>query len=279
MEKYSGLQNNEENIDEKKEKEVTSARLMKLNELNILASLGNTELFGAENLENLEGKKIIFVVTHMSDLDLPLAISKLGHMFDLIITSQSTNLHITENPAGYISLSLAGKKNFLPLDNKRGIAKFNPDNFIPINEALEHGKAVVIAGHNPTYNGILGSGNIGPTYLAEISGAIIVPVAINFIFDENNKKEQQKTDQGSIMQARPDAEVHIGKPFYPDHIEGIEHIKEIMDKRINGEKLTKEELDKFKIITKAMREQSDNVIGELAKMLPESKRGERKMRK
>ena len=261
--------------EERKRKE-TPSRFLKGVEIHVGTSIGKIEVFGRENIDEIPpNSKVIIVVTHISDLDLPLAIKTLGHDFDIVVTAQSTNFNFLEDPIGYTATKLAGMNNFLPVDYAKTeggkSAEFNPDNFIAMKEALDKGKDIVIAAHNPTKNGKLGRGSVGPVYLAQISGATILPVSVNLktkevlgIDDENKIKTMLK---------RPDAEVHIGKPIASDQIKSDE-IKRIMDKRKHGEKITPEERSQFNSAISSLREKSDVVMHELAEMLPESKQGE-----
>lgn len=262
-----------------REKKETSGRFLKGVELHVGSVIGNIEVLGREHLSDIPADaKVVIVVSHISDYDLPIAIQTLGHDFDIVVTTQSTNLNFTENPSGFITSKIAGTDNFLPVDytkTKEGkAAEFNPDNFVPMADALEHGKEIVIAAHNPTTNGVLGGGSVGPIYLSQISGALILPVAVNLKTDEAlgiDGINKMKT-----MIQRPDAQVYIGKPLHLESIDGIENIKKLMDKRESGEKLSVEERAQFHDAVLALRSQSDIVMQELAAMLPESKRGKYK---
>ena len=262
---------------EKWQKKETSARFLAGIDVHVGTSLGKIEVTGKENIDEIPpGAKVVIVVTHISDLDLPVAIKTLGHDFDIVVTAQSTNFNFLEDPVGYTVTKIAGAENFLPVDyakvNGGKRAEFNPDNFDSMNKALEEGKEIVIAAHNPTKDGKLGNGSVGPIYLAQISGAIILPVSVNLktaealgIDGENKIKTMLK---------KPDTEVYIGKPIKLDQLEGVDEIKKIMNKRAQGEKISNEERSKFRVIVSELREQSDVVMNELAGMLPEAKRGD-----
>ncbi len=249
-------------------------------ELHVATSLGNIETVGMENIDRIPpDAKVIIVVSHISDLDLPAAIKVLGHDFDIVVTAQSSNFNFLENPVGYTVTKIAGMNNFLPVDYGKvaGIqrAEFNPENFTSMNEALSHGKDIVIAGHNPTRNGSLGSGSIGPIYLAQLSGAIILPVAVNLKTDEALGIDGQ--NKLMTMIKKPDAQVIIGEPIELPPIEGVtDRIQAVMNKRAQKEKVTPDERQQFSADIDKLREQSNRVMSELAHMLPESKRGEYK---
>src|SRR6202044_1004644 len=101
---------------------------------------------------------------------------------------------------------------FLPIDfagkgaDKRPTA-FNPDNFVPMMEAMDKGKAMIIAGHNPSLEGHLEEGGYGAVYLAEMADATILPVSIDIISTENlgTARNRMKT-----FLHKPDARVRIG---------------------------------------------------------------------
>ncbi len=257
-----------------REKKETSSRLLLAIETNLIPLVGKVEVIGRENLTEMPpNKKVIILTSHLSDIDIPLTIKALGHDFDIAVVDQSTHHSFREDPAGKISIGLAGEKNFIPIDWKvvdgEKQSRFNADNFASMSEALDSGKDLVFAAHNPSENGELTNGGVGGVYLSQLSDAIILPVAINikgegFLAGKNVSK--------SVIN-RPDAEVSIGSPIKLEKIEGIERYKEILDKRKNKQKLTPEEISEFKELTQKLRDQSDIVMNSIAQMLPENKRG------
>lgn len=267
---------NEEKNELPREPKETPQRLLYAVEMSIKPFIREVSVSGIENVEAIpSGKKVIIAATHLSDLDMALVVKALGKHFDIAVSDQSTHHSFREDPAGNMSIRLAGEKNFLPIDYKKVAgekeAKFNPDNFASMAEALDGGKEVLVAAHNPSEDGMLSKGGVGAVYLAQLAeDSVILPVAV--IIDSENaflagKNVLQK------MAERPDAEVVIGSAISPEHIAGIQDFKAIMDKRKRKEKLSSDEIARFSELSDALKEQSASIMKTLAAMIPEEKRG------
>ena len=121
-----------ENIPNYFNKETTSHRLMLTLETAIRLQVKDIEVIGIETLEKIPtGSKIIIATTHLTDLDVPLATYALGNKLNLIITNQSTQHKLTEDPLENISMHIAGKSNFLPIDYKKKRKIKNPKQIQP----------------------------------------------------------------------------------------------------------------------------------------------------
>ena len=242
---------------------------------NVKMLVNEVTVTGKEHLREIPlDRKVVITATHMSDLDVPLVGAALARDFNLAISDVSTHHSLLEDPLNKFAITVAGQKNFLPIDYKTAAeghaAKFNPDNFANMEQEMQKGKDILVAAHNPSHTGDLAQGGIGAIYLAQLSGALILPVAANTFSGETfmSGKTLFKTALN-----KPNAEVSIGAPIELDPIPGIEDYKNIFDKRKNGEKLTDEEFERFKEISRALRSQSDMVMKILAEMVPEEKRG------
>ena len=259
------------------ERHRTSKRLLMAIEADVKLATGEIQTHGEEHLREIPpDKKVIIATTHISDLDVPIATLKLGKFFDIAITNQSIHHSFLGEPSTNIGMRIAGRENFIPIDTKKIEGKkqgeFNPQNFAPMREALEKGKAIIIAAHNPTQKWKLSKGGYGAAYLTAISeNVVILPVVVNIESDE--KLGMAETILKDVVK-RPDASVYIQKPIELEKINGIEDFEKILGKRKRGEKLTKEERLRFSELKMALEKRSDRIMQALASDLPEKKRGE-----
>lgn len=258
------------------EKGTTPKRLLLALEANLKFVTGEINVEGIEHIKEIPpDKKVIIVTTHLSDLDVPIAALKLGKYFNIAITSESLH-HSFRGEAGVnIGLRIAGKENFIPIEYKKvkggKQGAFNPENFKPIKDALNSGKAVVIAGHNPTQKWQLPKGGYGAAYLADITeNAILLPVTVNLESEEPIGMAETLVKN---IAKRPDANINIGAPMEIKKIIGIGDLADIMNKRDHGETLTHQERKRFSELKKALEVQSDAIMEKLASPLPEKKKG------
>ena len=263
----------------------TPARFRVAVETYLRAHFSDIEIVGEENLDDLPpDAKVILTTTHISDLDVLIPIAKLGQRFCIKAVNASVQHQFGGDTIANIGLRIVGKENTIPVDYKMGehpqagksyyTQAFNPNNFVPMKESLDKGETIVMAAYGPQQvkDGKLPKkGASGPVYLAEISGATIVPIAIN-IESDDPEMGTSKSPFKSLKQ-RPKAQMIIGKPFIPDKIEGIEKMPELLKTRGN-EAGGAESLDKLREIQHALREQSDKIMSSLASALPENKRGD-----
>jgi 1-acyl-sn-glycerol-3-phosphate acyltransferase len=236
---------------------------------------------GEENFAAIPpDRQVMFVTTHLTNFDIPLASSVLGKKFHLAVGDASTNHHFLENPFGTVGDVVAGRKNFIPISRRKGRTKgassagiFDPEDFEKIGDAFGQNKAVVISAYYKDRNDELKlppRGGYGAAYLAEATDAIVVPVAIDI-----KAKERKATAVSDLAAAldRPEAKITIGKPFELEKMENISAVRDIMAKR-QREKLSGEDIAAFKGASRGLRDRSNVLMQHLAELLPEEKRGE-----
>jgi len=261
----------------------TSDRLMQsVNLLIKSAHLGEIKISGRENLNKIpKDEKIVVACTHISDVDVPIAIHALGNDLELKISDQSVHHNFKKEPSMNISMNIAGKDNFFPIDyagsgTEKHSSTFNPDNFVPMIKAMDKGASIVIAGHNPSTEGHLEKGGYAATYLAEMTDAIILPVSVDILAKQPNGNDSLGMIKHffKTLFKKSDVFVQIGQPFHLDKIEGIEKVKEMIDKRKNGIRLDREEFSEFTRLLDEIRERSKIIISKLAEITPVGKRGD-----
>ncbi len=234
-------------------------RLRMLMDLFIKTTTGEISLTGKDNLAKLpQGAKIIFATSHNADLDVPIVTSVLSKDFDLAITDISKHRNFTADPISNLGLRIAGQDNFLPIDFKKNNhgqwqpTAFNTKNFENMGRAMQNGKAIVIASHNPSMPQQSESApGYGAIYLAQITDAYIVPVAVRL-----HKKAGMAGFRGGIktLLVKPPADVRIGIPFKPERIENAGEIDAI--RRKPADERTEKDRQTFRIATEAIRSQA-----------------------
>jgi 1-acyl-sn-glycerol-3-phosphate acyltransferase len=264
--RLEGFEQHQQTPEEGAHKE-TPARFRLAVETMLKASFSAIEVVGEENLKKLPpGAKVIIATTHISDYDVIMPIAKLGKQFKIKAVNASVQHSFLKDPLTYTAAHIAGIENTIPVDIQ--FAKhetagrsyvpspFNPENFVPMRQALDEGDAIVMAAYTPppVKDGMLGKkAGFGAVYLAEISGAYILPVAVNIKSDD--PKMGTKKSPFSAFLNRPEAEMIIGEPIPPR-----EHPVEAQD-------LTP------RTMREALRDRSDALMYSLAELLPEEKRG------
>jgi len=256
-------------------KESSPKRLMLSIEALLKLQVGKVEVSGQEHLKDIPpNRKLVIATTHISDLDVPITVGSLGHDLDLAVVNMSVHHSLREEAGTFLGVMASGRDNYIPVDFNRdketGVKTaglFNPQNFEPMRSALNKGKRVLIAAHNPSHDAELGEPGYGAAYLAELEGAMILPVGVQLL----GEKELGMYGTGAKTFAhKPDAKVSIGQPFELEKIQGLEELGQIMAKRQSGEKLTKENLQRFSELKKSLKEQSEILLQHIAGLLPES---------
>ena len=284
------LEGNFFNSSPEPKKESSSKRLMLAMESLGKLQVDKISIEGSEHLKEIpKDRKVIIVTTHITDLDMPLAATAVGNDLDIAVANMSVHHSFKGEAPTYLGLLAAGKSNFFPIDfekNKevdketgekyKGAGAFNPDNFTPMAEAMKNGKRILIAGHNPSHDGKLGSPGYGAAYLAEIANAMILPVGVNL-----KPKESGTGMYGSEVKTflkKPDADIKIGAPFELSKIEGINEFSQLMKKRETlaktGERLSDEEMTRFFELSKQLRKCSEEIFAKISMLVPESRQRE-----
>lgn len=258
-----------EGFPNQKPKKEVPQRLWLANEAGLKFAVGKIKVTGKENFKEIPpGMKVVVMTTHLTDLDVPLAVHAVARDLDISIMNMSTH-HKFWGEQGEastnIGMHIAGKQNFIPIDYQRdksgekSPSSFNPKNFESAKKILDEGKSVVIAAHNPSrevlhnLEGV--KGGYGGVYLAEIADAYILPVTVSLDRAAGMYRDTMKT-----VKERPNASVQIGKPFKLPKIADIERFSELMQKREGGNKLNEKEHAEFSMLADALRERSQEVI-------------------
>lgn len=278
-------QTNEQESQAEARKE-TPARFRLAVDILLKANFGKIKVKGEENLDKLPpGAKVIIATTHISDFDVLVPIVKLGKRFKIKAVNASLQHDVRKDAMPSLSVIAAGKENTIPVDFKWGknpkgqksyySSSFNPDNFTPMKEALDDGDAILMAAYNPEpiKSGMLpAKGGYGAVYLAEVSDAVIVPVAVNIKSKDPFAGMRERAIQ--TLLDRPEMEMVIGEPITLDKVSGIERMAEILKQREKDPKsITKNEIGELRNVQKDLQNQSDKIMASLARLLPEEKRG------
>ncbi len=256
--------------------------------LNFFSKLLDIKVEGAQNLREIPpGKHIIFLTTHLSDYDVPLAIAGLAKegVRNLKAAVLSTHTRFTQNPGGYVARRIGGPENTFVVSHdlgKGGKEKtvFNPNDFPPMKDALTAGNDLVMAAYlnlKITYREkkwqLPEKGGNGGVYLANsVPDTVIVPIAVDI---ESEPFGMGTNDIVAFIKNKARgtrANIRIGKPIEPMKISGIEKFPNLLTKAKSGTHLTPEERGEFTRIRKELREESNRVMQSLAEMLPREKR-------
>ena len=255
---------------ETNDSKTSSKRLMFAMRTLTRMSAGEIGVHGRENLKEIPvGAKVVIATTHITDNDVPIAAVALGDKFDLVITDQSVHRTSAREFLSYIGESIAGWENFIPISwnfgkggKKHG--KLNPKDFDNVRAAMEKGKTPLVAAHNPSFGVLPPKPGIGAQLLAETTPGevVILPVSVDVQYEHPEKTATTYQKLRTLFR-KPKAVVTIGHPIIPkeridsaDLISSLEH-----------------PANEVRHTVSAMRDRSRIIMQELAKMLPESKRG------
>jgi hypothetical protein len=267
----------------KEAKPETSKRLLAALEPTRL-NFSKIELIGADHLAEIPpDAKVVIAVDHLNNLSIPAAALMLGRRLPVQISNQSTQFSFRENPGGHIGVAVGGKDNFKGIDYNAETNEpkpFNPENFDDMLEPLGEGYAMIVAAHNPVNtNKLPEKAGYGAAYLAGISDAYILPVSVNVkseVHVMEGKAGLLKNIKGTIdmVRNRPEVEVTIGKPHKIAEEADIQKFHKLFMKRKETGRLSADELEEFKHLRISLNAASDEIMEDLAGMLPSEKRGE-----
>lgn len=249
--------------------ESSSKRLRLAFEALLKTQVKNIEVTGREHIQEIpREKKVIIAVSHYTDLDIPIAVSALADSLDLAVVNMSVHHSLRGEAGTFLGLKLVGQENFIPIDyNKQSdgtkrSGRFNVDNFIPMQEALEHGKRVLMAAHNPLASiDEIPEAGYGAAYLALVEDALILPVGISLWNDGQKSDVGKYGGEMKTFLSRPEARVRIGEPFALKKIEGMDTLTRVLQERKSGNTaMSKEDLALFVQAKKALEEQANAVL-------------------
>jgi hypothetical protein len=273
---------------EEKPKLETSKRLMAALETTRL-NFSKIEVIGEEHLKEIpEGARVIIAVDHLNNLSIPAAALVMGRRLPIQISNQSTQFSFRENPGGHLGVAVGGKDNFKGIDYDAETNEpkpFNPENFDAMLDPLNEGYAIIVAAHNPVNTNVLPEkAGYGAAYLAGIADAYILPVSVNVKSEVRvmeGKAGILKNIKGTVdmLKNRPEAEVTIGKPRKVSEEKEIQRFHYLFMKHKEMGRLTPEELEEFKKLRGSLNAASEEIMEDLAEMLPEEKRGSRTEKK
>lgn len=247
----------------------------------IAISLG-CEDFTVEGRENLQeirriqaeqpDSRFIVSASHISNLDGPAAVKALGEDLNIEMAVDSTHFAQLDQR---IMHWLAGKENFTGIKyarSKEGKKSpvFDPQNFTELEEKMQAGKTPWMAAHNLSITGKMRKASIGSIYLAQKTGAHIIPAALELKGGGSVSFEgAQEIAKGVIQKA--EAIYHIGKPIKLEPVD-ISIIESVLNKRKAGEKITENELELYGVAHESLKRQAEQIEQAISEMLPESMR-------
>jgi hypothetical protein len=213
------------------------------------------------------------VASHFSDMDALAAVKALGETFNIQIAAESLLPDVFKK--------IPGSDNFTSLDYKKtdeGKAPvFNPRNFDALEEEMEgNGKTPWMAAHSFSRGTQMERARIGPAYLAQKTGAYIIPAALEITSGTNVKLDMPGAVQEQLKN-RLEVVYHLGKPVQLPKLD-VAAVEKLFgeDGRQGGKDLGAMQLDEARRIHHALKEQSEEIAYAIAAMLPENQRGAHK---
>jgi len=252
------------------------------NKLEFLAKIffGQTEAMGIEHLEAISaGGRTLFATSHISGFDVQLAgLVLCRHLGGVKIVATSDLLEGWSRPLHRIGGALAGKGNLLPIHhagngrNKRNF--FYSADFDTIKRQVEQAVPVVMAAYleKQIIWHLPAKGGVGAVYLAQVTSNIkVIPVAVDVLSEKPIAMDGQLIKTALV---KPAVRIIIGEPMAFEPIAGIELFSDLVRKNHGNVVLSRQERQTFHSFRNALREQSDLLMVELAKLLPKEKRGQ-----
>lgn len=233
------------------------------------------EVVGKDNIEKVKkenpDEKFIITSSHFSNLDGPAAIKVLGEDFNLQIAVESLHFGWTPQEVMY---RIGGKENFSPLEYRKSkkskFGVFNPKDFENLSEKMNQGKTPWVGIHPFTTKGEMQEARVGPIYLAQLTGAKIIPTALEVRGGSISLGGPQELIKGFVKKIK--AKYHIGEPLQLPPLD-VSIINIVLAKRKNKEKITPDEFKKFQEVHQQLKAQADEVAQIISEMLPEDQRG------
>lgn len=230
---------------------------------------------GQQHLESISAEqRVIFATTHLGDLDVPAVISEAGKWFDVVIANESVQHSFTSRTRINTALHLAGIQNFLSVEYKDieghdAKPHFRAVNFVPMQRALESGKSVLIAAHNPVKKNELPRGGYGAVYICAMTkDAVIVPVTVDV-----QSSELLDSYSSPSFSRRPLAQLVFHPAMRVAQINRLEEFGHLAEKIHHDTSVSDEERAEYERIRQALQVESDKIMRVLASALPPHKRG------
>jgi hypothetical protein len=220
--------------------------------------------------ERFPNRPVIIVASHISDMDVAAAVTALGKDFDFQITSESLNF---EKWPQWAMFSALGMDRFSSLDYKEGEEKagksgrFNPANFEAIKAKMHSGRTPWIAIHPFAPEGKMRHAKIGPIFLAQISEAVILPVALDV---QGATGSMEKDPLQVVKQLRAGmATFRIGEPIDLAKVD-IGLIQLVL---ANKRGASRADVSASIQVHHLLKQQAEQVARAIAQLLPTEKRG------
>lgn len=260
------------------ENKVTGDKLRKLADRAINLLTSSFEVTGEENLAGIRDERgrhpeqpWLIAASHLSNLDAPAAVKALGQDFRIRIMAESMHYDMLGQK---MLMKMAGPESFAPVSYRQGLKRrvgvFDPENFNEIAGIMAAGETPWLAVHPFTDQGEMLSARIGSVYLANKTGARILPVAL-----ELRGASVSMEGGGELLKAlvgKTDAIFHIGEPLSFDGADvGI--IEQVLKNRKDGAVITTAQRLAVRAVHEKLSEQAGVVANNIAAMLPEEQRG------
>lgn len=244
-------------------------------ELMMKVRVGTIVPEGLSHLAEIPSDRpVVFAISHITDLDMPVAGSVLADRFNLGIAQISK---LKKDPLNIVGMLFTGIHNYFPIQygGRRGawIPTMAIENYEIITKAMrDEGKAILFAAHNPTYNHVLPDrSGVGAVILANMADALVMPIAIDVQVADKFIGKPGASASLNMLAQRPNARVWIGKHLDFPRISTFNEWTEIMKERKSP--INSDTRQLMKDVHEKIREQSDEIMHTIASMLPKEKRG------
>ncbi len=230
-------------------------------------------IIGEEKLKKIDRTRPVMVVTtHLSDSDIQLTayrLHKTGNL-NLVVTNQSTQYQMKDLASGCISLFVKtlGRGWFCPMGWEWGesglpVPAFNKKDFTRIKkEVFTKNKMLLIAAHNPTFDGKLpDKPGLGAAVVAQmIKNIQIVPAAV---LVEGSAPDAYKPGKAIFGRWGRSAKLVIGDVFEIKNRLTEDETDSVLNPERKASEKTREKIKKT----------AEEIMLKVAKLLPEEKRG------
>lgn len=242
-----------------------------------LVTARKVTVHGLSHIESLpQDTPIIAATSHATDADVPFSAYAIASIRNVIITNQSTHYRFSQDPLSYIALHIGGRKNFLPISydpvvHQRPTPRFNINDFDPMAAAIHRGKDIVIAAHNTSVHNGLERHGYGAVYLANRTGAPIIPIGVQVDIDHASSIHMADHPIRTVLH-RPAITIRIGEPLPFEPLANIDEFSRILRDTPRDQLTPSQQSFVLQTFT-AMGQQSDRVLRTIASLMPPPNRG------